>query len=51
VTVVGVDRDLPLVYVSLGQRLTVLAAIILLLRLLESIRGRPRCGRRESVSL
>jgi hypothetical protein len=35
VTVVSVDRDLPLVYVSLGQRLAALAALIVPLLLLE----------------
>jgi hypothetical protein len=38
-TVVSVDRDLPLVYVSLGQRLAVLGVIMLVLLLLARTRG------------
>jgi len=39
-TILGVDRDLPLVYVSLGQRLAVLALLIAALVLLAAVRRR-----------
>jgi hypothetical protein len=54
VTVLSVDRDLPLVYVSLGQRLAALAALMVPLLALErlidrrSSRARPRRARLRS---